>query len=384
MNNAVDTAAAERSRHADRQSNCAATVLSLTLPGDVLLYVLLPLHAATFGVSLPEAGILLAANRLIRIVCYGWIARYFERHGPRRTCIFAAIGAGLATLGYGLLSGLWALLVVRLLWGLSFAAMNISTQVLATSELTAAARRSGRSRAIVSTGPMLALVLGAVISEAVSPRAVFLLLGAIAFVAVVFAVRLQGRTPPAVARKPRFGLPTRLDVWSFVQGLTLDGLFVIGLSLLAAASMPQGAAIATSLALSLRYLSEMMLSPVGGAAADRFGPVRMLVFFSLACALGLVLVGTGALWVGAVTVVVMRGMLQPLSAPVVAQRYQGGARVSAIASVATWRDLGAGVGPLIAGMLIPVVPAWALYSGAATMLAAVAVAVRLERASPQR
>ena len=25
---------------------------------------------------------------------------------------------------------------------------------------------------------------------------------------------------------PRFGLPTRLDFWSFVQGMALDGLFV--------------------------------------------------------------------------------------------------------------------------------------------------------------
>ena len=40
--------------------------LSLALPGDTLLYLLLPLYATTFGVTLPEAGILLAANRLVR------------------------------------------------------------------------------------------------------------------------------------------------------------------------------------------------------------------------------------------------------------------------------------------------------------------------------
>ena len=120
----------------------------------------------------------------------------------------------------------------------------------------------------------------------------------------------------------------------------------------------------------------MTLSPVGGAAAERFGAVRMLVVLSLACACGLVLIGFGALWFGALTVVVMRGMLQPLPAPVVALRYAGGARIGAIAAVAAWRDLGAGVGPLLAGALIPALPAWVLYGAAGLLLGVVAVAVR--------
>jgi hypothetical protein len=45
---------------ADRASRNAALTLSLALPGDTVLYLLLPLHAATFGSSLPEAGLLLA------------------------------------------------------------------------------------------------------------------------------------------------------------------------------------------------------------------------------------------------------------------------------------------------------------------------------------
>jgi hypothetical protein len=108
----------------------------------------------------------------------------------------------------------------------------------------------------------------------------------------------------------------------------------------------------------------------------------MLVVFSLGCALGLVLIGAGALWIGAVGVVVIRGLLQPLPAPVVALRHTGNARIGAIARVATWRDLGAGIGPLIAGALIPVTPAWVLYSGAAVMLGAIALAVNAQHRRP--
>jgi len=367
-----------RIAEANRQSSRAAAVLGLTIPGDVVLYLLLPLHAAVFGVSLPEVGILLAANRLVRIVGYGWVARCFQRYGPRRTCTVATIAAACSTLGYAALSGLWTLIVARLLWGLSFATLNIATQVLATSEAAGAARRSGRSRAIISTGPMVALVGGAALSELAGPRVVFLVLGCIAFLGLAFSLRLVDRSIGAVSGRPRIALPGRLDMWSFIQGLTLDGLFVIGLSVLAAQAVPEGAALAAGCALALRYLTEMLLSPVGGAAADRWGAATMLVVFSLGCAFGLVLVGTGALWIGALAVVFMRGLLQPLPAPVVAMRYTGNARVGAIARVATWRDLGAGIGPLIAGALIPVTPAWALYGGAAVMLGAIALAVNAE------
>src|SRR4029077_7525243 len=123
---------------ADRNSRNASLTLAFAQPGDTLLYLLLPLHPVAFGVSLAEAGFLLAANRLVRIAGYGWIARFYAERGPRAACLLAALGSVLATLAYALLAGLWGLLAARLLWGLSFAAMNIATQALATAEPTGA------------------------------------------------------------------------------------------------------------------------------------------------------------------------------------------------------------------------------------------------------
>ena len=67
---------------ADRHSRDASLMLAFAQPGDTLLYLLLPLHREVFGVSLAEAGLLLAANRLVRIAAYGWVARYYAVHGP--------------------------------------------------------------------------------------------------------------------------------------------------------------------------------------------------------------------------------------------------------------------------------------------------------------
>src|SRR5437763_5122833 len=159
---------------ADRNSRNAALSLAFGQPGDTLLYLLLPLHHTSFGVSLAEAGLLLAANRLVRIAGYGWVARLYAERGPRMACLVAASASLLATLGYATLSGVWGLLIARLLWGLSFAAMNIATQALATAEPTGAARRSGRVRAIIAAGPVTGLITGALVSQFAGPRTSFL------------------------------------------------------------------------------------------------------------------------------------------------------------------------------------------------------------------
>ncbi|MGI9426067.1 MAG: MFS transporter [Hyphomicrobiaceae bacterium] len=357
-------------READRATKNAALTLALALPGDTVLYLLLPIHAAVFGVTLPEVGVLLAANRLVRIVGYSWVARYYAQRGPRAACLAAGCGALLATIGYALCSGIWMLLIARLIWGLSFAALNIANHALPTAEIAGANRRSGWSRSIIATGPTVGLIAGALIAEFYGPRTVFMLLGIPALAAIVFANRLPTTPEHILAAGPRFAKPDAISIWSFCMGLTLDGLFIFGLAILAKATMPEGAVIAAGAAMSLRYICEIVLSPIGGGIANRVGARRLLIALSVLCAGGLVLLGVGGslLWVGALSVIVLRGLLQPLPGPVVSQAFPGSARVPALARQATWRDIGAGTGPLLAGLLFPVLPPLAIYAGGAALL----------------
>ena len=368
-------------RIADENSRHASLTLAFAQPGDTLLYLLLPMHHASFGISLAEVGLLLAANRLVRIAGYGWVARFYADRGPRAACLLAALGSLLSTLGYGVLSGVWSLLVARLLWGLSFAAMNIATQALATAEPEGSARRSGRMRSIIAAGPCLGLIVGALIDQVAGPRIAFLVLTIAALTAFPFAARLprQGEGRPGRIIRPRFRLPSRLDTWSFIQGMTLDGLFVLGMSVLARAALPSYGALAAGGALALRYVGEILLGPTGGGLAERFGPRRVLTVLSVLTAVGLALIGAGALWTGALLVVCLRGLIQPIPGPVVALENPGRDRVPALAALATWRDIGAGCGPLIAGTLLPVVPPPVLYGGAAMLLAVSAGAVAFTR-----
>lgn len=353
---------------ADRQSNAAAAVLGLTLPADTAMYLLLPLFAATFGVSLPEAGLLLAANRLVRIVGYGAVVRYYNEHGSRKSCRLAIAMAAVAAFGYTLASGLLALLVLRVVWGIAFAFMNIATQVTATALAEGAAERSGRSRAIIALGPMLALPLAALAATQWGPRVVFVVLGLASLVAFLPAVRLPDADR---TQKPgrRFGRPERIDVWSFVQGFVLDGVFVFTLSLLAAATFTGNAPLAAAIALALRYCAELLLSPAGGRLARRFGARQLLAALTVASGVALAIVDVTIGWVAVLAVVILRGLIQPLPPPVAASMARPEHRVMALANLATWRDVGAGLGPLAAGAMAGVWAPGTIYAVTGVVLA---------------
>ncbi|WP_454253091.1 MFS transporter [Pseudomonas sp. Marseille-Q7302] len=362
------------SRSVDQASRRAAIALAFCLPSDVLLYLVLPMYASVFGITLIEAGILLAANRVIRIVGYRYVVQLYARFGDRRSLVVAAAVAALCALGNANLSGFWALLGLRLAWGLSFATFNLSTQVLATADPAGAARRTGTSRALIAIGPMLALSAGAWLTLQYGPRAVLLICSGLCLIGLLLALGLPsaGHQLPAPGRRLRW--PDRIVTWSFIEGVTLDGLFIFGLSAFSQAVLGGDAVLVAGLLMALRYVSDMLLSPLGGRAADRYGAAPMLVACSTLTALSLTAFGFHWLILGAGGVLILRALQIPLVVTLVATRHPGQARLPALASNAMWRDVGASVGPLLAGVLIPLVPSTLLYplSGLAILVSSLA------------
>ena len=360
-------------RTADSTSRRAALTLALCLPSDVLLYLLLPMESQAFGITLAQAGVLLAANRLVRIFGYRHVLNFYARNGDRLTCMIAAGAATVCALGNSMLSGFAALLGLRLIWGLCFAALNLSTQVLATSEPAGAARRAGRSRAVIALGPMLALPLGGWLTLWAGPRPIFLILAGCCLVGVWAACGLPTSGHDLHSTGRRFKWPDSVATWSFIEGVALDGLFIFGLSIQAQKMLGGDAVLIAGGLMALRYASEMLLSPLGGRAAQRFGATSMLLLFSFLSALALTAFGSYWVIVGAAAVLVLRALQLPLVTTLVAERNPGSMRVSALASNAVWRDVGAGLGPLMAGLLLPVTSApWVFgLAGAAIAVSAV-------------
>ena len=151
-------------------------VMSLCLFGDALIYIVLPVNAELFGVSLVWVGILLSANRIIRTFTYGWIAHLSEWIGLRNLCIFASCTAVLSTAGYGFLEGGWPLLAARVLWGLSYAGLLLVTLAYAAQDRAKTGTRVGVSRAVEQIGPLVARTAGTWLAGIVGAKDVFLYL----------------------------------------------------------------------------------------------------------------------------------------------------------------------------------------------------------------
>ena len=103
-------------------------VTALCLVGDSFLYVALPLHWESAGLAtLFEVGVILAANRLVRIPLNPLITLFYNKVSCRTGIWIATILAIISTAGYGLSQGLFLWLCMRFLWGLSWTLLRLGT-----------------------------------------------------------------------------------------------------------------------------------------------------------------------------------------------------------------------------------------------------------------
>ena len=231
----------------------SSSILSLALVGDALIYAVLPVHAESFGINLVWVGVLLSANRFVRVFAYGRIARLGQRFGRRRLCIVALLAAIVSTALYGLATGVAALLLARILWGLAFAALFLVTLGYAVHDRARVGSRLGWSRAIQHVGPILALVAGAWLTGFLGPRTVFVWLALLTATAMPLALSLPvdrtGGEAPISTRS--LGRPTLIDLLFALQGFGVDGVFAVSITLLLAQELPLDLAVASGASLFL-------------------------------------------------------------------------------------------------------------------------------------
>lgn len=353
-------------------------VLSLALLGDALLYAVLPVHAASFGITLVWVGILLSANRFVRVFAYGYVARLTAALGMRRMCIAASAGAVLATGLYALGEGPAMLLLARVLWGLVYAALLLATLAYAVEQRSAAGTRIGWSRTIQRLGPIAALLVGSWLTGVLGPRNVFVLLAAVSALAVPLAFSLPrdvAATTPA-PRTPALGKPNTMDALFFLQGLGVDGVFALSITLILAQRQDLAVAVVTGGALlAMRHVGEAVAAPLFGALGDHFGAARVFLFSALMVSLGFAGIAADYTITGALVMLVFRGALASLGPAAVVQATHADASVMfPLARMQAWRDLGAAIGPLATGYALSLVSAQWLHGVLAVLTLAGLVA----------
>ena len=332
-------------------------VLSLSLFGDALIYVILPVHADAFGISMLMVGILLSVNRLIRTFAYGLIVHLAELIGVKKLCLIAAFTATLSTAGYGLFESVFFLTISRMIWGLSFAALLLVTLTYAAENPAKTGTRIGISRSVEQVGPLLAMTVGAWLATVVGPRDVFLYLAFATAFSVFLAFGLNETAQPKRLKHPAtrdrmFPRPDSLDLLIFWMGAGIDGVFTVSISLMWAQYLSTEMAILFGgSVLAGRRLSEMLVAPCAGVIADRLGIGMPLLLAILLTIVGFASIGGGMLMLGSIALVLARGALGTLFPAAVARIYPED-KIKALARNQTWRDVGAAAGPLATGLCL--------------------------------
>ena len=398
------------SDHPSARVVSVSAVMALALLGDSLLYVVLPLHAPALGLSTFQVGVLLSANRWVRMFTNTAATRLMRRLAPGPLFSAATALAALTTALYTLTPAFLPFLLARFAWGLSFSALRLGcfmTVLTAATDRTRG-RLMGAYQSISRAGSFLAVVAGGALFDAFGYRAAVLTMAAGTALALPLAVwrgpekGAGGREPgpeeersragaaaadeprPALrdrrtarnarwrprAREfpPRFGRPASLVPspllavkWAaFAHAFVARGVVTATLSLFLRQAFGErlgpggalGVATVASWLIGVRWAAEIGLAAPLGALSDRVGRVRAAVGWLLV-AVGAVLALALAPAIG-VAVVAAAGLF--VAATGLGATLDAAAgdlappdrRAQVMSSYADWTDFGAALGPLLA------------------------------------
>ena len=168
--------------------------------GGGVIFPILPNLGAVLGISAFMVGVILSANRFVRLVSNAPAGALVDRIGTRKPFIVGLAIEGVATFGYviALQSGApeaWFLLA-RILWGLG-SALVFATAYTITADVSEATSRGtsmGMVRAGITFGFPAGLVLGGVVSDLYGNSEAFILAAAFAALASVVAYLIVPET----------------------------------------------------------------------------------------------------------------------------------------------------------------------------------------------
>ncbi|MFQ5612935.1 MAG: MFS transporter [Anaerolineae bacterium] len=271
---------------------------ALSIIGDASLYTVLPSHTGEAGVSLASLGVLLSANRFIRLALNGPAGLAYERWPRRYLFVMALFIGAISTAIYALTQGFWPLLLGRLLWGLAWAGIWVggNTIILDISHSGNRGRWVGLYQISFFMGTLSGTLVGGLLTDwlgyhlAMGAGAGLTLLGAMVALIFLPETRRFATTATAVmdsnphvpspsrrANRMEFASATALLA---VNRMVLAGIFysTFGLFLLERmgdsihlGGRALGVATLTGFGLALNSLISMVSAPAIGGLSDRMG-----------------------------------------------------------------------------------------------------------------
>jgi MFS family permease len=368
----------------------------LSLFGDLTLYAVLVTQLDVVGLSLGAVGIMLGANRLVRIPGNPLAGVLFDRWGRRPLFLLGMLVGVLSIIGSALLRGFWPFLLTRLGWGVAWTLINVGGMAMVLDVSTRANR--GRLTGIYNIWMLAGLALGPLVGgllvDALGFRpALLLCAGTCALGLAIAAIALPETAPPRIAEcgmrnaetasritnytlritKTRFSTPLVAVAGLFtITQLAGEGVVLSTVSLLLQQHLGQasaavslggltlGVASAGGLLLALRSLLAGGIGPLAGHLSDGTAGRWPVIAGSLVAGLagfGMLFYATSLptiLW-GIVLGAISGGAAQAALAAQVGDLAPPGQEGVVMGAYATAGDVGSMAGPFLAFALISVV-----------------------------
>ncbi|MGD8626600.1 MAG: MFS transporter [Anaerolineae bacterium] len=358
--------------------------VAFSLAGDSTLYAVLANEVAAVGIGLGAVGILLGANRLIRIPGNPLAGALYDRLGRRPLFLLGLLLGVLSTAAYGWVRGFGPMLAARLLWGTAWALINVGGYTMVMDRSTAADR--GRMTGLYQISYMVGLsvspIVGGGLTDALGFRPAVRICAVIQAVGLLVALlglpetRAPGAAMPAAGR-PAPGAWLRslaaslghLDRQMLAVAFVYLSIFFVSNGVLMSTislylgqrwgdRVPLGAATVgvASLAgvmLSTRATLGIVAGPLAGTISDRLSSRWPVVYAGLVLAVaGFVVMAlplsVWAVLVGVGLVASGTGALIAVLAALVGDRVAGSRPGAAMGALATAGDIGSATGPLVA------------------------------------
>ena len=344
------------------------SAVALSLFGDMGMYVILPVHYVELGLTALQVGVLLSANRWVRLVTNHLAERLLRRLSSRILFPAALLTGSLITGAYSIaeLSAVptfATLLVLRLVWGLCWSFIR-HTGVMTTMGIAGPSRVGrlmGVYAGLVQAGFVAGTFAAGVLFDGVGFSRTFLLAAVMSLAAVPVAVAGGRRSSVTLKDGLQDGAipPDRasllLSIRGFIVSLVGAGLIMSTLGYMLrnrygetvpVGSLVLGVTTVNGALLAAQYLVNSAGSPFLGIAIDRHGIRRaqVLGFAASGAALfALGVLGSGALFVPLVVVFFISAAISRLA--VESQAALAGQR--AYSGLASATDLGSAVGPVL-------------------------------------
>jgi MFS family permease len=295
-------------------------------------YVLLPLLASAFGLSLAQVGVIRAAHRTAMAAFQVPAGIVAERIGERGLLAFGTFLAGAAFVALGFAQGFWAILAALFVAGMGSAVQHPLASALVSRAYPVQGRRaalgaynfSGDVGKFAFGGLVSVLLLGGIPWQApvvgfgvvaiATALALLMLLGAASAAGARAAAQRVRAAGWGIADRPRFAALCAIEV---LDSSTRSAFLTFVAFLLMAKGLPVGWAAA---AVPLILVGGMAGKLACGLLAERLGIARMIVATEVATALGIVTVlalpAAGALLVLPLLGVVLQGTSSVLYATI--------------------------------------------------------------------